>query len=296
MQILNPFFSITLVMFRNFNIISTRIFIRWRYYRDFQILKETIRLGEKILQTKPVIWDESNNFSKIVLVTLAKNLSTMRAVDVLCSMGFAKDAVIFLRVMFENLVDFKWMQEDKKKVEDYIDYSYYLKLKLGKALLNSSAKNINKTRIRERNKELQEKWNKVKYKFTYLTKEGTRRKCRRWSCKNLKEMCEELDLKENRKRPNLIETYYYLYAYLSNYTHSTSLIANDYIIGLTKDKKNVRVEIGTSIMLIAESLPTASGIFLGILEIINDEYKMGFDTSLNNLFDRLKKKNKTNAR
>ena len=75
---------------------------------------------------------------------------------------------------------------------------------------------------------------------------------------------------------------------MSNYTHLSSVVAGDYILGTNKN--SVVVGIGTSEILIKEILPTVSGIFIDILKIVNDEYKMGFDPLIENLSERIKLK------
>lgn len=255
--------------------IKTKIMIRWKYSSDFQILKKAIDLGERILQGKQIIWDESNNFSKIVIIFLAANFHKIQSIGVLCKEGLGRDAVILLRTMFESLVDFRYITSDKTKVNDYIEYGYYSQLRMGKILLNSKSIKVDKEKIIKRIKELTCDWDKVKHRFQ--KKNGDI--CSRWNCGNLRKLAEKVDLSEN---------YDYLYGFLSNYTHLSSAIAGDYIWGRNKD--SVVVGIGTSEILIKEILPTATAIFIDILKIVNEEYKMDFDSSIKNLSERIKSK------
>lgn len=277
-------------MFVRFNILKTRILILWKYRKYFRLFKKTIKLGDKIFRGKQVIWDEGNDFSKIIIVFFAQNIHRMRSIEILCKVGLARDAVGLLRAMFESLVDFQYMYSDKKRIENYLDYAYCQQLRLGRIILGSSSKKIDKNKVEERQKELQGQWNSVKHKFTILTKTGKKQVCRRWSCKNLREICKEFSLEGVDKKVNFEETYDYLYGYLSYYTHSSPLIASDYVLGLTKDRKKVTTNVGTSEILIDEVLVTANAVFIEmLLKIVDKEYQMSFGNKLEGISKKLVK-------
>ena len=174
--------------------------------------------------------------------------------------------------MFEELVDLKYMQADKKRIEDYFNYDTYIRLKLGRILLVHSGKGVDKQKVKTRNAELEKEWNKVKSKF--MDKNGKVHK--RCTCKSVADISTEVGLGE---------AYHYIFRYLSNYIHSSPVSANDYVLGREGD--NVVIEIGASPQLIREVLPTASIFFVDMLSIVNDEYEMKLDDKLKSLADRL---------
>jgi hypothetical protein len=226
-------------------------------------------MGDK---TNGLAWDDNNHFSKILLVFLAKNLHRLQSILILCKRGFAKDAIPLLRSMFEELVDLKYMYVDKKRIEDYFNYDTYIRLKLGRILLDHGGKRVDKEKIKARNDELEKEWDKVKNKF--IDKKG--KVHRRWTCKGVADVSSEVGLGE---------AYLYIFGYLSNYIHSNAISANDYVLG--RDGNNVVIEIGTSPQLVREVLPTASIFFVDILSIVNEEYKMNLDQDLKSLSDQL---------
>lgn len=257
-----------------YNIITSLIRIRYKNRWQFRIFRRVLNLGLQVMGDKSngLAWDDNNHFSKILLVFLAKNLHRLQSILILCKRGFAKDVIPLLRSMFEELVDLKYMQADKKRIEDYFNYDTYIRLKLGRTLLAHGGKGVDKEKIGVRNAELEKEWDKVKNKFT--DKKGNVHK--RWTCKSVADVSTEVGLGE---------AYHYIFGYLSNYIHSNPISANDYVLGREGD--NVVIEIGASPQLVREVLPTASMFFVDMLSIVNDEYKMRLDDDLKSLADQL---------
>ncbi len=94
------------------------------------------------------------------------------------------------------------------------------------------------------------------------------------------------------KEVKLEGSYDYLFGYLSNFIHSNTLSAGDYILG--KDKNGVVIEIGTSEASIKAVLPTAVALFLEMAEIISEEYSLGFDEKINEIKNNIKLVKKIN--
>ena len=245
---------------RAWNAIICLVRIQWKYRRDFSLLGKTIRLAEKMILSKKIVWDDTDPFSKITISYISKNLQTAKAVRLLCRMGFGQDALTQLRVMFEALIDFGYMRVDKRRVKDYTDFDLYYKLKLGRKLDKHKIK-VEQEKWEARQKELQTKWNKVKQRFTYQNPKGKEVVFSRWSGKDLRAMAEEIDLGK---------AYDYFYTYASGFVHSMAASANDYVLGREQD--SVVVEVGASETMISEALHTNQAILLDILEIINNEY------------------------
>src|SRR3989344_732276 len=86
---------------RVWNTITCLIQIQIKYRKEFASLNKTIRLAEKMMLSKKIIWDDNDSFSKITISFLAKNLQTAKAVRLLCRAGLGQDALTQLRVMFE---------------------------------------------------------------------------------------------------------------------------------------------------------------------------------------------------
>lgn len=155
---------------RKIQTIVSLVAIHWNYKKDFCLYRKSVKLGEIILESKPIVWDESNYFSQMIITFFAKEFHRMRSIKLLCKQGQAKDAALILRSMFEDLVDFKYMHEHKNEIIDFIEYDSYIRLKMGETLLRNSPPNINRERITKRNEELRQQWDKVKHKFSYEDK------------------------------------------------------------------------------------------------------------------------------
>src|SRR3990167_9002294 len=105
--------------------------------REFSVMEKTYKLAHRIMcraKNHNLVWDETDDFSKVIIVTLAKNLHRLQSIKLLCKKGLAKDALVLIRGMFEELVDLKYMAADKSRVRDYVDYDSYTRYKLGKIL------------------------------------------------------------------------------------------------------------------------------------------------------------------
>lgn len=266
-------------LFRQFIVIKTKIEIRYNNRCHFRIFKRILRLGFKIIhnQKNGLIWDDNDDFSKIIIVSLAKNLQRLQSILILCKRGLAKDAIPLLRIMFEELIDLKYMNADKNRINDYLDYDIYIRIRLGKILADNNYKGINKEKIVEKIKELEKEWDKIKNRFT--KKDGHIYK--RWTRENVREISKIFKLEES---------YSIIFGYLSNYIHSNPLSAGDYILG--RDEKGIIVEIGTSPEFVREVLRTASMLFVGILTIVNNKYKMNLEEKIEKLSIILEKDNR----
>lgn len=259
---------------KHYNIIKSLIKIRYKNRRQFRIFHHALNLGLEVMGDKEsgLAWNDGNRFSKTLIIFLAKNLHRLQSVLILCKHGFAKDATPLLRSMFEELVDLRYMQADKKRIEDYFNYDTYIRLKLGKTLLAHGGNNVDRQRVEARNRELEKEWNKVKDKFT----DRNGKIHNRWTCKSVAVVSAEVGLGE---------AYHIYFRYLSNYLHSSPISANDYVLG--REGNNVVIGIGASPQLVREVLSTASTLFVDMLSIVNDEYKMKLDDELKSLTDQL---------
>lgn len=243
-----------------------RIWIKDR--REFTVMRKTIRLARKVMkdQSNGLVWDESNHFSKIVIVFLVKNLHRLQSIKLLCSRGLAKDAVPLLRAMFEELADLNYMSADKSRVQDFVDYDTYQRYKLGKTLLGKESENINKEKVITRTSALESEWNKVKQRFTYQSNDGKSHIYKRWTRDNVRQICDVVGLGG---------MYDYLFGYLSLYVHSSPISADDFVLGKKGD--SVVLVTGASPVLVAEVLATSSGIYLDMLRIGDKDFQMNLD-------------------
>lgn len=208
----------------------------------------------------------------------AITLTKMRSIYTLCRSGLAKDAVIILRVMFEDLTNFNYMDNDKKRIQDFIDFDPYQRMRISKWISADQRAKIDVDKLAKREKELQEQWDKVKQRFTYKDKNGNEKVFKNWSHKSLEEMAKECKGEE---------TYNYLYRYLSTYVHLTPTTFNDYILG--KEKNNVVVEIGASEQLITAVLATASILTTdALVKVVNQHYSLGLDKEIEGLAQKIK--------
>ena len=262
---------------RSWNTLKCLLIIQWKYRKDFSLLNKTIRLAEKMILSKKIVWDDNDPFSKITISAMARNLQTTRAVRLLCRMGLGQDTLTQLRVMFEGIIDFGYMRANKTRIKDYIDFDLYYKLKMGRKLDKHKVE-VKQKEWEARQKELETEWNKVKSRFTYINHKGKEVVCSRWSCKDLRTMAEEIDMGK---------AYDYFYTYASSFVHSMAASANDYVLG--RDGDSMVVEVGTSETMVSEALHTAQATLIAILDIVNDEYKVGFNKEIEDLSPKLGK-------
>ena len=265
-------YNLTTRLKRSYNTLKSLLTISWKYRKDFSLLKKSIRLGERMILSQKIIWDDGDDFSKITIAFLAKSFQTTRAALLLCRAGLGQDALTQLRVMFENLVDFRYMQVDKKRVRDFIDFDISYKLKMGRIIEQRSKLQVDRDALKLKQSELKIEWDKVKSRFMRKNGQGKEIPCGRWSCKDLRTMANEIDL---------VDAYDYFYPYASGFVHSAAGMANDYVLGREGD--NVVVEVGTSETMVVEALHTARVFFISMLDITNDEYKLGFDEKIKEL-------------
>ena len=258
---------------RNFQTIVSLAAIQWNYRSDFRFYSKTVKLGDVIFLSDPIVWDEGNHFSQMTITFMAKAFHRMRSVKLLCRQGQAKDAALILRSMFEDLVDFKYMHEHKNEIIDFIEYDSYIRLKMGETLLRSGPPTIDRDRVEKRNDELRRQWNRVKHKFSYKDKKGKTRIHDRWT---------KASLRGTAQKVGLDSVYDFLYGYIStSFEHSASIVGDNYILGRNGD--NMTVSVGATEEFVREVLTSARGIFLDMLGIVNEEYKLGFDEKLNRL-------------
>lgn len=272
---------LNMIPFRKFTIIRWRAVVFWCNRRLFKIMDEAICFAERVNSAPSMVWDENNDFSKIITVFLAQNLHRIYSIRILCRAGLAKDAVGLLRVMFENLADLKYMQQDKTKVQNFIDYDAYLRMRLGITIENSGLASIDMTKAKAKTQEHRSAYKKVESKFSYIDRKGKRKTYRRWSgADGLPTVAEKVNLKD---------TYQFLWGYFSNFMHSTAITADHYVLG--KDGDSVVISVGTSDDLVQEVAKTATGLLVDIIDVINTENNMGLDAEIKKFSELLKKKN-----
>ena len=259
---------------------STRDEIRSEFPELFELMSETRALGGKVMNSKPIVWDEANLFSKITVVFVSTNLHRLSSVELLCSHGQAVDAVGLLRTMFEDLVDFKYMQNDKTKAEDFANYDSWLRLKLGRVIeRQGGTTEENMKKIKARNEELEAEWKKVKARYVYTGRDGKERVFSRWSGKG--------GVGEVAKKVGLESTHDYIWHSFSNFMHTSSLFSDQHVLG--RDGDNVVISMEGSRDMIEEVARTATSIVLDILAVVNEEYSLNFKTRIDELGKRLQK-------
>ena len=102
-----------MLLFRKIKTFLFVLKLRWRYKKLFLLYRRSIRLCEETLMSKPINWDENDDFLKLSICVLAITLTRMRSIYTLCKSGLGKDAVILLRVMFEDITYFNYMHNDR---------------------------------------------------------------------------------------------------------------------------------------------------------------------------------------
>src|SRR3989344_6245501 len=98
---------------RFFVVKRTELRIAMKYQKLFSFQRRSIKLGEKTLLDKSMHWKPTENFRNLCICMLAMSLTKMRSIHLLCKKGFAKDATILSRVLFEDLVIFNYIDNDK---------------------------------------------------------------------------------------------------------------------------------------------------------------------------------------
>ncbi len=235
---------------------------------EFSIMEKTYRLAHQIMRDKSnnLVWDEADHFSKVIIVFLAKNLHRLQSIRLLCRRGLAKDALPLTRSMFEELVDMKYMAADKSRVQNYIDYDTHTRYKLGKMLEQYGSEGIDWPRLKKRNEQLEKEWKKIEHRYTYKSGDGKTRAFPRWTRENVRQLSEAVGLGS---------MYGYLYGHMSNYGHSNPMAADEFVQG--KQGDNVVVEVGASEAFVPQVLATASGMYLDMLRVANEERQMKLD-------------------
>ena len=245
--------------------------IIWKYRAQFRVHRETIKLAERLLGKELMTWNDGDLFSILCICIMAMTAHKMQSMRLLCRNGLAKDAVVLLRVLFEDIVNFNYMDNDKKRIRDFMDYDTWERLKISKWAPKKTLEDS--VKFAARVSELEQMWNKVKHKYTYTTGKRKGEVFDKWSGKNLWEMVKEVKGEE---------LYKYLYKYLSSFVHFNSTTFNEYVLGAKKD--HIIVEIGLSDQFIPEVLVSSSALVLeSLIRVINMCYKLRLDKEIEDL-------------
>ena len=257
--------------------VRARIIIAHKYRKQFDICRQAINLADSFSQDpqKKLAWDEDDDLSKIILVSIARNVHRLESIIILCRRGFAKDAIPLVRSLFEELVDIKYMRADKTRVRDFLDYDVWQRVKLSKIAGAGLVTEAQKEKLEKRRKELLDSWLKIRERFL-CGKE--KKECNRWTKKDVRQVANEVKLGES---------YDYIFGYLSHYIHHSAITADEYVLGREGDK--VALEVGATEKLVREVLPTASAMFVDLLSQANEEYSLGCDRQLQSLSEDLVK-------
>lgn len=265
-------------LFRPLNTIRLELKILWYFRHSLWLLKKTIRLGEHILGSEKITWDESSPFTQLTILFSASGIHRLRSIYILCKKGFARDTVPLLRVSFEALVDFKAMYQDKSRIQDYTDYNIYQRMKLISQETALSYPIENRELINNQNKKLEEQWDLVKLRFSYKDKNGKTRIFNRWSGQGgLPELAEKVGL-------GLV--YRQIWSFYSNYSHGGSITLNNHILGI--ENGEVGVEIGSSPEFVKEAILTSVATYLELFSLINQEFDLGFGDHIKEIEGELK--------
>lgn len=239
------------------------------YAEYFVILEKVEVLAESVFSHKDIVWDSENDFSKLTLYLISRFAQRTQAIETLCRAGFAKDAIILLRTMFEDLITFKYIQKDRNRIKDLIDFDIHERLNgINIILENTLLDEKKKRKLTKKREILKIEWDKVKPRFT--AKNG--HVFSRWSGKSLKEMCEDPEDKKN---------YIYAYNYFSKYVHLSLLPDHEYILG--REGNNVVVQTGPSDQLVTQVIHTLIIFLLQFLNVLNIEYTLSSDTELDSI-------------
>jgi len=196
--------------------------------------------------------DRSDNFSLILSTTIVKNIRRLNSIHAICEAGNGTDALPLLRVMFEDLVDMKYISQDKKRVFDYQIYG-----------LKSELLNLTSIEKIKDNKKIISKQidvlKKVINDFCTQKKIKPSKNMRHFSGKKRISVCEEVGLGE------MYRTYY---SFWSRYIHSTPSGNQDYLLGLTERLETVFL-LGGSGQYIKSILHMSSGYMIDLLVLMD---------------------------
>lgn len=271
-------------MFRFLIIVSQIVRIRYKYRKQFSILRDVFKLHRNIMRVSAGLsWDDNDPFSKLTIIAIVKNCHKLSSILVLCKSGLAKDALPLLRTIFEELVDLKLIYENKGSAEDYFDYDTYNKLKLVREIKDKPyVKEELKEILMGRAATLEEEWDRLKNKFE-IKKGDKVSTYRRWNGKDLRVTCRLVGLED---------MYVYLYKYLCIFTHSTAMSAENYMLGMDPKKNEVVFEVGYSEKFIDEVAITASHVALYFLKIASEKYKLNLEKKLDGIEKNIMKRQK----
>lgn len=239
-----------------------KIVVLYKYRKEFLLLHSLEKLFFQLSQgeSNTFGWYDNDDFSKVLIISVAKNIHRARSISILCKKGLAKDVIPLMRIIFEELLDLKYMQSDKDLLRDYVDYDVFNRLKLARMIDKDLSGN---ERMKDGIKSLEKEWDLHKERFTYTDGQGKKKIHNRWTKMNVADLSNRVGLNEDYK---------YMFGYLSHYIHSTTISAEDYILG--QEGKDVVLEVGDSDRFIVQVLLNASAFFIFILKMIGEEYKI----------------------
>ncbi len=179
---------------------------------------------------------------------LGKTVTTFYAVSALCNMGYGQDAIVLVRTMLENLINYRYInQEPEERSQLFIEFDY---IKAKKRLRTYSALFPEKEIDPEVLKEIDEKYSRVIDNYPKSISCSLQ-----WAGKNNADMAKACDLE------NL---YQMIYPLASSFAHGGSESTVDYI---EKGQKGFIIRLGSpSDELIIQSVTSACSIVLLMIQ------------------------------
>lgn len=246
-------------------------FIRSNFKQHFYIARNAISIGDEMLRNREhgIIYDINNEFGRFLILKLAKNICRMKSILLLSEHGFARDTIPLLRVMFEEIIDAKYISLDRTRMKDYLDYGDYTYLKIlrmGQPYIKKQKDRIASQNIVENSED----------KFQELGKKFN--KYRRWSKDDLRKLCETkgIDMKKH---------YVTMFKLSSQYVHSSSISDQNYISRYST--VDVDIDVGSNTTWVEEALLTSVAYFLDLLTFVSNEFQTVHGEKIEQLGDEL---------
>lgn len=208
------------------------------------LTKESINKTADLIEGRKI----ETNHERLSQFFWGKTVTTFYAISALCDIGYGQDAIVLVRTMLENLINYRYInQEPEERGQLFIEFDY---IKAKKRLRTYSVLFPEKEIDPEKIKVIEENY------FSVIDNYPKSKSCfLQWSGKNNADMAKACDLE------NL---YLMIYPLASSFAHGGSDSTIDYI---QKGHRGFKIRLGSpSDILILQSVASACSIILLMIQ------------------------------
>jgi hypothetical protein len=249
---------------------------RFRDYFDYadEVVRECSSIEEKTF--------EPERRNAILLYHYAKAINLLHAVLNLCLKGFAREAIVVSRSLFNLFINLKWLTSgySPSRFEWFADFEIVAKKNQLDTLFVH--REIPVEEWKKLRKEIEEELDYFKTKYGYVKDNETRlNKLKKWSpqiSEMMKSLCEVKRTEEGTGGMCFLREYALTYQRLSQTEHTDPYSVHEYLSGA--EGEGVTVKLGASEDYIPTVMADSIRYLLNVRQICSEELEICYRTHL----------------